>query len=230
MSWPSGGPRRRRAARVGWGLLVILTLVTWPLRVTAEDPAGELTRALRGLGAPGLVWGRVAVEEESAEGPWTPLGGVEVRLYPYIPGLAADLDRIRERARGSGTEYDTAVTRFLERLRDYEAQVAAVWPAGGPAPSDGGPVRKGTTDGSGLFVFDKVPSGDWLVVAIRLSPYTQPKEQPRTRRGRDGAFLSRPPTPAKEAELWVNRVRVEAGARSRLLLTDRARFMAGPVR
>lgn len=205
-------------------LVAILALAAWPLPVAAEDPAA--------LGAPGLLWGRVAVEEESPDGPWTPLAGVEVRLYPYVPGLAADLDRIRERARGSGTDYDAAVTRLLERLRGYEAQIAALSPAGGSAASDGGPVRKRTTDASGIFVFEDLPSGDWLLVAIHLSPYTQPKERaPKPLgKGRDGSFLTRPPAPVKEAEVWVSRVRVGAGERSRLLLTDRSRFMVGPVR
>jgi len=229
-----GDAERRGAARALPWLLAIVALVAWPPEATVEDPAAEVTRALQALGAPGLLWGRVAVEEESPDGPWTPLAGVEVRLYPYVPGVAADLDRIRERARGSGTDYDAAVTRLLERLRGYEAQIAALRPAGGPAASDGGPVRKRTTDASGIFVFDEVPSGDWLVVAIHLSTYTQPKAQPRASkspgRGPGGSFLTRPPAVAKEAELWVSRARVGAGERSRLWLTDRSRFMVGPVR
>jgi hypothetical protein len=203
-----------------------------PCPAGAEDAAAELSQALQGLGAPGLLWGRLAVEEESPDGPWTPLAGVEVAAYPYAPGLAADLDRIRERARASGAEYDAAVTRLRERLGAWEAQARALSAAGG-AGGVVGAVRRSTTDHAGIFVFPGLPSGEWLLVALHLSPYSQPNEPgARTpmRRGKERAFLTRPISPAKEAEVWVSRVRVGPGERARVLLTDRGRFMVGPIR
>ncbi len=235
-----------RGAAFALGLLFLLAFpASGPQDAAAEDPVAELTRALQSLGAPGLLWGRLAVEEESPDGPTTPLAGIEVALYPYVPSLAADLDRIRERARASGAEYDTAVARLQERLKAFEAQVAALQPrspSGAPgqpsqstAGADSGLVRRRTTDAAGIFVIEDLPSGEWLLVALHVSPYRQPKEQPRSRssprKGREfGGFLNRPATPAKEAEVWVSRVRVAPGDRSRALLTDRSRFMVGPVR
>jgi hypothetical protein len=89
------------------------------------------------------------------------------------------------------------------------------------------------TDPAGLFAFAAVPSGDWLVVAIRVAPYAAEKLRaaPRPRQtSRTQHFLPRAAGPAKEAELWVTRVRVVAGDRVGLNLTDRARWLVGPLR
>jgi hypothetical protein len=201
-------------------------------RAAAEAPA-EVVQAVTSLGAPGYLWGRLAVEEESPEGAWTPLAGVEVRLYPYAAGLAADLEDIRRHARDSGPGYDAAVGRLQARLEAYTAHVDdARSGAGGWGHAE--LVRRRVTDAAGLFVFDVVPSGDWLLVAVRVTEYTATapaKADPRrgTRAGPD-TFLNKPRPAAKNAEVWVARVRVETGERARLLLTDRGRFMAGPVR
>jgi hypothetical protein len=227
-----------------------------------------------------MVWGRLAVEEESPAGAWTPLSGVEVTLYPATPALIAELDRIRGSARGSGAQYESAVGRIQTALAIHQGLVdrqSAPPPADGeppaappPAPAKpgsgsppkpsgsprregaaerlGGEVRVGDaagqpetlshpwrqkTDPAGLFAFEGVPSGDWLVVAIRVSPYAaerlRSESKPR-QTGRGLRFLPRVVTPAKEAELWVTRVRVVAAERVGLELTDRARWLAGPLR
>lgn len=182
-------------------------------------------------GASGMLWGRLAVEEESPDGAWTPLPGVEITLYPYAAEVAADLDQIRRRARDSGAAYDAAVAQIQDRLKAYGARLEA---APGDAPATGGLVRRRTTDPAGLFVFENLPAGEWLVVALRVSEYTPRAQREPTRRaptpGRDAAFLSRPVTPAKLVEVWLARVRVEPAGQTRLWLTDRGRFMAGPVR
>jgi hypothetical protein len=227
-----------------------------------------------------MVWGRLALEEESPAGAWTPLGGVEVTLYPATPALVTELDRIRRSARGSGAQYESAVARVQAALAvhqglvdrqsapppaDGEAPVApppapaspgsgnppkppgarrpegAVERPGGDARSRGAPDNpeapphpwRQKTDPAGLFAFEGVPSGDWLVVAIRVSPYAAERlrAEPKPRQtGRGLRFLPRVVTPAKEAELWVTRVRVVAAERVGLGLTDRARWLAGPLR
>jgi hypothetical protein len=231
------------------GLLLLVALpAVHPPASMAEDPVAELTRAIQSFGPPGLLWGRLAVEEESPDGSLTPLVGVEIVLYPYVPSLAADLARIRDSARGSGAEYESAVARLRERLKAFEAQVVTLGPrpartaqadVSRPSPppdTDHGLVRRRTTDAAGIFVVEDLPSGEWLLVVFHLTPYSQPKE-PRTRKspqkrggGELGGFLTRPSTPAKEAEVWVSRVRVGPDDRARALLTDRTRFMVGPLR
>jgi hypothetical protein len=287
------GTRRRAAA-----VLAGLTLGLGVAAVRADE--AELSRAVRALGAPGTLWGRLAVEEESPDGPWTPLAGVAITVYPYTAQLAADLERIRDGARASGRDYDAAIARFQERLGAHASQVGAITgipvpaPASSGAPSptpspsanpatpatpatppptpgilaelagrlglaekpgaaparseatatgsgDGasssteGLVRRATTDATGVFLFKFLPAGDWLVVAIQTSSYSAPRRQPSSStraspgKNRDG-FLESARPQAKEAEVWVIRTRVMPDEPARLLLTDRSRFMVGPVR
>jgi len=266
-----GGARTR--ALVLAGTLLGLGTISVPSRVAAigEDPTTELTEALRGLGAPGMVWGRLLVEEESPMGPWTPLEGIEVTLYPATPALIAELEGIRQSARTSATQYESAVSRVQAALATHKSRIerqvtpstevdlvaeppllpkpraakASESSGSGSATAAPTPIRaagpsaeavrswRQKTDPAGLFAFDGVPSGDWIVVAFRVSPYGTEKlrSEPKLRQpGRAQRFLPRAGGPAKEAEFWITRIRVVAGERVGLELTDRARWMAGPVR
>jgi len=221
--------------RPGPGGVILLALALAGLGPGAADPPSEVARALAALGPPGLLWGRLAVEEESPDGPWTPLAGVEVRLYPYADSVATELEQIRRQARDSARGYDTAISRLQARLEAYAAQLDQAARGGTSRGwADGEPVRRRVTDPAGLFVFDTLPSGDWLLVAVRVTEFTaapgriEPRRESRS--GPDSTFLPRPRTALKNAEVWLTRVRVEAGERARLFLTDRGRFMAGPVR
>jgi hypothetical protein len=255
------------------GALLALGLVAGsaPVLAVGEDPVAELGEALRGLGAPGLVWGRLVVDEESPVGSWTPLEGIEVTLYPATPTLIGELEGIRQSARASATQYQSAVARVQAALAAHKGRVerlaapvvepelvaeppllpkprldTAAGPAvpGGPESaatlvSAGASLLKGVrvwrqkTDPAGLFAFDAVPSGDWIVVVIRVSPYGSEKARsdPKPRQAaKTQRFLPRETGPAKEAEIWMTRLRVVAGERVGLELSDRARWMAGPVR
>jgi len=271
------GVARTRALVLAGALLGVGTLGI-PSRVAAvgEDPTTELAEALRGLGPPGMVWGRLVVDEESPVGTWTPLDGIEVALYPATPALIAELEGIRQSARASAAQYESAVSRVQAALAAHKSRIerqvtpsvevdlvaeppllskpraargnelsasggagasappAAAGPsrAGGPSPEATRTWRQ-KTDPAGLFAFNGVPSGDWIVVAYRVSPYGTEKirSDPKLRQpGRAQRFLPRATGPAKEAEFWITRIRVVAGERVGLELTDRARWMAGPVR
>jgi hypothetical protein len=256
------------------------------LQAVGEDPAVEVTEALRSLGPPGLLWGRLVIEEESPVGAWTPLNGIQVTLYPATPALVAELERVRQSARTSGAQYESAVARVQAALAAHQGRIdrqspplpspgqglvaepplvvapRAAKPPASPGPSllrPGGAVPappgrsavpsavpavpddsgepphawREKTDPAGLFAFTAVPSGEWLVVAIRVTAYAAEalRAQPKARQtSRTRNFLPRAGLPAKEAELWVTRVRVVAGERVGLSLTDRARWLVGPLR
>jgi len=291
-----GGPR---GARLALAAAVALLLASW-LPARGQDPGREVADALAALGPPGTLWGRLAVEEESPDGASTPLAGVEVSLYPATPWIEAELQRVRDTARGSGAQFETAVERIRTLLAIHQARIdaqsagtALARPAGEPAlpakeaeardkaatredsPGSGGrgsaaaapgrrnrgslssrvfadrpgtastadkkpaapaappPLFRQFTDGEGLFVFDAVPSGDWLVVALRITPYTGERLRsapPRRPTPRGQQFLTRSTTPPKQAELWIARTRVPAGGRAALALSDRTRWFVGPVR
>jgi hypothetical protein len=280
-----------RARAIG-ALLVALGVIA-PLGSASgvgEDPGAEVAEALRSLGPPGVLWGRLVVEEESPLGAWTPVAGVEVTLYPATPTLVAELERIRQSARGSGTQYESAVARVQAALAAHQARVDGkspetwgsdgallaeppvvpaprpaapkastlpertvparpsprAWyappvtprkPVGSEAPGEERPEGaahpwRQSTDPAGLFAFQSLPSGEWLVVAIKISAYAGQKLRaaPRQQPGGSRGFLPRAAGAAREAEIWVTQIRVGAAERVGLQLTDRARWLAGPVR
>jgi hypothetical protein len=279
---PAGVIRSRGSPTLALGaaLLVLGGAVSPRVALAVgEDPGAEVAEALRSLGPPGEVWGRLAVEEESPAGTWTPLDAVQVTLYPATPSLVTELERIRQSARTSGAQYESAVARVQAALAAHQGRIDAQSPARGTdslvaeppvleprrpiraappkasaAPqARAGPERVGgvavsrrtaeepleaqhpwrqLTDPAGIFAFDAVPSGDWVVVAIRVSAYgpeklrKAPGPEPPGRRLR---FLPRSSSPPKEAEIWLTRVRVVPAERLGLDLTDRARWLAGPL-
>jgi hypothetical protein len=257
--------RARVAAALG---LVALAWIAPGAAMAAEDPAAEVTEAVRRLGPPAFLWGRLAAEEESPDGPWTPLSGIEVEVYPAVPSFLAELERIRRSARESGPEYESAVSRLQAALavhrtrietlvkggaqgrlptgreadnyRGELAQSPSAVGTGAPGPAgDGQPggakpsgARRQTTDAAGLFVFDDLPSGDWLLVAIRITPLAQSRGRSAPRAlspSRARNFLPSATSPTKEGEVWLATVRLTASGRTALVLTDRARWMVGPV-
>ena len=271
MRWPLPVTARASVAiLLGVGAVLLPVVV----RGVGEDPGAEVAEALRSLGPPGILWGRFVVEEESPLGAWTPIRGVEVTVYPATPALVAELERLRQSARDSGAQYESAVARVRGALAVHQARLDGkspeTWgsdgaipaeppvpPAVRPAPPKTAalpqrtlPQRPGaipspseltdvpahpwrqSTDPAGLFAFDSLPSGDWLVVAIRVSAYAgqklraAPRQQPGSGRG----FLPRATGSARETEIWVARVRLGAAERVGIELTDRARWLAGPVR
>jgi len=312
----SVGELTRVALIVALGLTVLVGSTGAPRVASGEDPAAELTAAFGRLGPPGTLWGRLGLEEESPDGPWTPLPGVDIAIYPAVPSVVAELEKIRDSARGSGAEYESAVGRLQQVLAAHLTRAVTIvrgappsqppgaeggkvteggktgaekpgfWqalrpglfqsepgagdpgrvdagkgsaspgkPTGEPAsgrdapgkptpgtsakPGDGRDAKpeanpwKRTTDSEGLFVFDGIPSGDWLLVAIHVTPYGTAGghlevKKPSPSRTRN--FLPSPTVAFKEAEVWLSRVRVRPGDRTALLLTDRSRWLVGPVR
>ena len=212
---------------------IALALGLWASTAAGQaepPPASPPEAAAPAPGPTGSVWGRLAVEEESPDGPWTPLAAVEVQVYPASASLLVELERIRQSARDSGRLHDTAVSRLQGALQTYQTQLDR------QAEGGAAPVRRQTTDTAGLFAFEDLPVGDWLLVAIRVAPYgnarlrAAPSPRSTGRRGGVDAFVPRAQVPAKEAEIWLRELRLRVGERQALALTDRARWFDGPIR
>ena len=209
----------------------------------------------------------------------------------------AELERIRQSARGSATQYESAVARVQSALAVHQGRIdrqtaqpptlgdllvaepppvkqappkaalpaseakpsraaGSSWSTGGSrfqssrtTPPPSAPAASSSkasqakeepdhpwrqkTDPAGLFAFPTVPSGDWLVVAVRVAPYAAEKLRaaPKPHQStKTQGFLPRATGPAKEVELWVTRIHVVKGERVALDLTDRARWLVGPIR
>jgi hypothetical protein len=216
-----------RRAWLGQAALGVLaatgTTAGWAQDPKAPDADQDRDDASERPFGPPNVWGRVMVEDESPEGPWTPLAGVDVRLLPDPRPLLAELERIRQAGRGSWRNHDQAVARILTVLEARQAR----------AKGAGEATFQDATDAWGLFRFSRVPTGDWLLVAILITPYRRAPETraPKPKASRRGpGFLEESAPAPREAEVWVAPVSVEGGRAARVMMTERARWMAGPVR
>jgi hypothetical protein len=252
---PSRGRRLGVAALASLGATAALVLGG----VLGSTPGGAGEAGRPGAPVPamtGMVWGRLSAEEESPHAVFTPLGGIEVVAYPLTPGLLPELERIRDTARDSTRQHETAVSRLRETLRASTGRPGTAGepvdttPRGAPSgaatsgrPLDGGPgadrsagtgaTPRRTTDPHGVFAFDDLPVGDWLLVAIRVTPYATRKADAlsaRQRGSRESRFAgSSAPTSIQQGEVWLAPVRVGPQDRVRVFWTDRSRFMVGPV-
>ena len=155
-------------------LVAGVALLPGGARAAGEDPVAEVAAALRSLGPPGVLWGRFAIEEESPAGAWTPLAGVEVTLYPATPTLVAELERIRQSARTSGAQYESAVARVLAALAVHQARVAGQSPPPPPAAEDSAPAAPAIP----------VPSKAAPAKALLLPPRAPGRPVPGARRRR----------------------------------------------
>lgn len=221
-------PVRRPAA-----LALLLVL---PLAAAGSEGLEAVVTRLASA-EPGQLWGRLLVEGESPEGPVTPLVGIPITVYPDLPALGAELETIRTTARASAAQYETAVQRVLAALAAYRVRLGA---AGGARL-----VQTRETDRRGFFAVEGLPAGEWLVVAMRAAPYrSDPARKPRAPRRPEPvrslggglsagvqapSFLPGEKGEAKEVDLWIYRVRVPAGQTVGVRLTDRNRWLTGPL-
>jgi hypothetical protein len=225
-----GAPALEDAPVMSLRALLVLALGLWTTAAAGQAGSPPASPPAAAAASTGAVWGRLAIEEESPEGPWIPLAAVEVRLYPASASLLVELERIRQSARDSGRQHDTAVSRLQGALQAYQTRLDQQAEGGVAA------ARRQTTDAAGLFAFEDLPAGDWLLVAVRVAPYgnarlrAAPKPRQSAQRGGADAFLPRVVQPAQEAEVWLQEIRLRGGERLALALTDRARWFDGPLR
>jgi hypothetical protein len=181
------------------------------IRRSARTSGAEYESAVaRALAALALHQARVAGQTPPAE--VAPEGSAPAA--PAVPAPAKAVPKPLPGARPAGPGGETPVT-------------------GTPEATAAAPRWRQRTDPAGLFAFDDLPSGDWLLVATRVTPYSAEKLRaaPRPRSATQGLrFAPRASTPAKEAEIWVVRARVGAAERVGLELSDRARWLVGPLR
>ena len=101
-----------------------LLLALLPLSAAGAAEIGSVVERLAAAET-GRLWGRLLIEEESPEGPFTPLVGTRITLYPDLPELGAELETIRSASRQSVAHYESAVQRVLAALASYRARLEA---------------------------------------------------------------------------------------------------------
>jgi hypothetical protein len=214
--WTARGGARRLLA-VTFGALVISGFLSAPRSVDGASELGALLdryRAARDRGAQGDVTGRVYDEPSRRNAPPRALAAAALVLLPLSAEHAAELDALKADARRSMERYRrtaAAVDSFLERY------AAAVRSSGGADL-----IKRGSTDEEGTFRFERVPAGEWLLLA-RLEAPRQQVQRPRTvPRGPDQQFSGNLEHHGRTTvTYWWRVIDVRAGEAMTLELTDR---------
>lgn len=167
---------------------------------------------------PGAVVGRAWEERRRPDRPDLPLRDTVVTLVPRSEAFLRRLEELRARSRDSIGAYRDATGAMR---REREAYERTLWEAGAADL-----VRATQVDGDGVFAFDDVPAGEWLLfgwrsVFVDLPSVRVGKRDRSTFTGRerlDGYST---------VTVWLRQISVESGARELVELTDRNAWFSG---
>jgi len=200
------------------GVMVLL------LGVTSVASAGDVAAlvapllAARERGALGSVDGRAYAEGRRGGAEATPYASVSVLLLPRSAGFEAELEAIKAHSRDSPDAYIEA-----------EAKVSAARLAFERALIDTGAgqlIFGESSDGAGAFSFQRVPEGDWVLLAWRETPHA--KRLPALKRSEAERYRTRPQVFGQTTVVyWWRPVTVRAGEEAAVRLHDRNEWLTG---
>lgn len=166
----------------------------------------------------GVVAGRAFAERRRPEASDTPLGGASVVLLPRSEAVLADLQAIKRLARESTNAYRESGPRIRQAREAYERALREAG-AGDLAPAT-------AVDADGSFRLERVPAGDWLLLAFRSTFVS--RRSPKGSRG--GLFPAEPRLVGyQDLSVWLHEIRLGAGQTERVELTDRNVWFRGVV-
>ena len=194
------------------------------LGVTSVASAGDVAAlvapllAARERGALGSVDGRAYAEGRRGGAEATPYASVSVLLLPRSAGFEAELEAIKAHSRDSPNAYIEA-----------EAKVSAARLAFERALIDTGAgqlIFGESSDGAGAFSFQRVPEGDWVLLAWRETPHA--KRPPALKRSEAERYRTRPQVFGQTTVVyWWRPVTVRAGEEAAVRLHDRNEWLTG---
>jgi hypothetical protein len=182
------------------------------------------TDAYRGAlrsGAVGTISGRAAAEPRKLDGPETPLTGVEIVLVPRSPAFRQAIERVKLHARDSQASYLAAASELRKAQAEFEQEFHDI----GAAQL----VRGAKATGEGVFGFEGVPAGPWLILGRRQVTADKHAKETKTKkeRGRDVYLPTSPLTGITTVTFWVLELDVVAGGAAVVHLNDRNTWFTG---
>jgi len=201
--------------------LVLALLLAWagPVDGTLQSLLPPFVAASN-EGRAGEVKGSVVLEPKTPRGAAIPLPGATLVLVPRSPELLRDLEQVKARARESEAGYlgaATEVTRLKERFEQALVDAGA-----------GALVFPGASDAGGMFVFSRVPAGEWLLLG-RYETIHRPRGSHPSPRDRRNFRLGPQPAGYRAVTYWLVPVRVAQGDVATVELTDRNLWLRGVV-
>ena len=205
--------------------LVIAALAGVVLTLDGAGAALDVdTDAYRGAlrsGAVGTVSGRATAEPRKLDGPETPLTGVEVVLVPRSPAFRQAIERVKLHARDTQASYLAATAELRRAQAEFEQELHDI---GAPQL-----VRGAKATGEGVFGFQGVPAGPWLILGRRQVTTDKHAKDTKTKKqkGRDVYLPTSPLTGITTVTFWVLDLDVVAGGAAVVHLNDRNAWFTG---
>jgi hypothetical protein len=198
------------------GLLIALAVATAPPGAGAGPDLESLLEAgreARARGALGDVSGRIYDEPARRNAEARPRASVPIVLLPLHGARAAEFEGLKADARRSIDRYRAIAAEIDSLQQRYEAAIRS---AGGEDL-----MQRAITDEGGGFRFDRVPAGEWFLVArLEVPPQiSRPRAVPKTAVQRFSGNLEHHGHGA--VVYWWRTIEVRAGESTTLELTDR---------
>ena len=214
--------RRRGPVVIGRALAVLM----W-LAVSVEGAAAALDvdidayRVALRSGAVGTVSGRAATESRKLDGPETPLAGLEIVLVPRSAAFRDAIERVKLHARDSQATYLAAVAELRRTQAEFEQELHD--------SGAGQLVRGANATSEGVFGFQGVPAGRWLVLGRRQVSIDKHAKDTKTKKakGRDVYLPPMQLTGVATVTFWVLELDIAAGGAATVQLNDRNAWFTG---
>jgi hypothetical protein len=197
------------------------------LVLTLEGAGAALdvdTDAYRGAlrtGAVGTISGRATAEPHKLDGPEIPLTGVDVVLVPRSAVFRQAIERVKLHARDSQAAYLGAVAELRRAQAEFEQELHDI----GAAQL----VRGAKATGEGVFGFEGVPAGSWLILGRRQVTADKHAKDAKMKKakGREVYLPTSPLTGITTVTFWVLELDVVAGGAAVVHLNDRNAWFTG---
>jgi hypothetical protein len=186
----------------------------------ALDVPLESYQASATAGATGTVTGRVFDERRRSDEAERPIAGVSITMVPRSAEFLRRVEEVKRKARDSANNYRASAPSILSLKAAYEK---ALWEAGA---SD--LVRATTVDAGGRFTVEKLPAGDWVLIAthsVSVDKHGAVADSRRRSIYTPGTRL----TGYQVVAIWLREISVARDGSATLDLMDRNVWLSGIV-
>lgn len=211
LAYPAGGRVVIRALLLG-----LTVFASAALAGPVDDVRTERYHDAAAAGTVGSVTGRAAAEGATPKAPEQPLIGVSVTLLPRSEALLFRFREIQRQARRDLGVYRASGSALVEARRAYERALSNAGAADLVLYTEVGP--------DGTFELERVPAGDWLLIAQR-AVFVSKASTSLNKRDRE-IFLRQPRlTGYYTVTVWLRELTMVSGRSEHVGLSDRNAWM-----
>ena len=186
----------------------------------ALDVPLESYQAAATAGVTGTVTGRVFDERRRPDEAERPVAGVSITMVPRSTEFLRKVEEVKRKSRDSANNYRASAASILSLKAAYEK---ALWEAGAADL-----VRATAADDGGRFTVEKLPVGDWVLIATHSASIDKHAAATDSRRRNiytPGTRL----TGYQVVAIWLREISVTRGGSTTLDLMDRNVWLSGIV-